>query len=438
MKPVRLNRRALLGGAGVAIALPTLDAMLNDRGFFHRVAHAQAQTAPKRLVIFFFPNGLSSMDDWVPATTGEGFAFQPAMQPLEPFRNDINVLSGIDLDVHGAGGGHEWGTSGFATCVNNSAAGAGGPSMEQLAGQKLGDATKFRSLVVSDNTVPPNYDINLSYISYSAAKTPVPPIRTPRALFDKLFDGASSSMPGAMGPDPSDLVARRRSVLDFVKSDLSRLDRVLGASDRQRLDAHLSGVRELERQLDLVSAAQTRSAACMPPAMPPADDGKYSEASENLLVDLTAFALKCDLTRYASFMISYAGSSMGPAPNQHALTHARDRAKTVPMTQLQVGYFARFLGKLSDDTAREADGTVLDNSLVYLGSELSDGSAHSNSNLPVVLAGKAGGQVRTGRHVHYPQGTLMSKMMLAMLKLGGVPVDEFAGMRDPLEGLTGV
>src|SRR5689334_12329302 len=185
MKSLRLNRRTLLRGAGVAVALPTLDAMLSDRGLLHGVAHAQQQKAPTRLVIFFIPNGLACpagstyddpiMDLWVPATTGSDYEMRPALEPLAAFRDNFNILSGIDLKIGGAGGGHAWGTSGFATCVNNSKTGAGGPSMEQVAAQKLGDQTKLRSLVVSDNSVPPNYDVNLSYISYSAANTPVPP-----------------------------------------------------------------------------------------------------------------------------------------------------------------------------------------------------------------------------------------------------------------------
>ncbi len=425
-----MNRRTLLRGAGIAVALPTLDAMLDDRGWLHQTARAQARKAPIRLVTFFIPNGVP-MGDWVPTTTGTGFAFGRAIVPLAPFREDINVLSGIDLEVHGAGGGHEWGTSGFATCMNNSPSGAGGPSMEQIAAQHLGDATKFRSLVVSDNTVPPNYDTNLSYISYSAASTPVPPIRDPRVLFDKVFKG----MTQGPAPDPSDLVARRRSVLDFVKGDLGRLDRVLGTSDRQRLDAHLSGVRELERQLDLMSSGAA-GPTCAAPAEPTVNGAKYSDEGELLLLDMTALALKCDLTRYASFMVAFGGASAGPAPDQHALTHARDIEKMVPITQRQVTFFAHLLASLKDDTAREGDGTVLDNSLLYLGSEMSDGAAHTNDNLPIVLAGKGGGQVRTGRHIAYPTKTLMSKMMLAMLKLGGVPVDEFAAMREPLGGLT--
>lgn len=431
MSLTQLNRRALLRGAGVAVALPTLEAMLSDRGLLHAVAHAQAQQAPQRLVIFFFPNGLASLDDWIPSTTGSGFAVKPAMAPLEPFRDSLNVLSGIDLKVGGAGGGHEWGTSGFATCVDNSPTGAGGPSMDQVAAQQLGDATRFRSLVVSDNCVPQPYDVNLSYISYSGASNPVPPIRDPKELFDKLFEGYT---PMPAGSQPSDLVARRRSVLDFVKSDLGRLNGVLGSGDRQRLDAHLTGVRELERQLDRSASAQ--AAACALPASPTLDGSKYSEEGENLLIDLTALALKCDLTRYASFMVSYGGASNGPAPNQHALTHDQNREATVPIVAGQVAFFARLLSKLSDDTALEGSGTVLDNSLLYLGSELSGGSQHSNDNLPVVLAGKAGGQVVTGRHIAYPSGTLMKRMMLAMLQLGGVPVSEFAGTNQPLEGLT--
>jgi len=430
MNPIRMNRRTLLRGAGIAVALPTLDAMLDGKGLLYGTAGAQASKPPTRLVIFFIPNGVS-MGDWVPLTTGAGYALRRCMEPLAPFQNDINVLSGIDLEVHGAGGGHEWGTSGFATCVNNSPSGAGGPSMDQVAAQHLGDATKFRSLVVSDNTVPPHYDTNLSYISYSAASSPVPPIRDPKVLFDTVFKG----MTQAPATNPSDIISRRRSVLDFVKGDLGRLNRVLGSSDRQRLDAHLSGVRELERQLDLVSSGAA-GPACVAPAEPTVNGAKYSDEAELLLLDMTALALKCDLTRYASFMVSFGGASAGPAPDQHALTHARDFEKTVPITQRQVAFFAHLLGRLKDDTAREANGTVLDNSLLYLGSEMSDGAAHTNNNLPIVLAGKAGGQVKTGRHIAYPTKTLMSKMMLAMLKFGGVPVDEFAGMSEPLGGLT--
>ena len=134
-------------------------------------------------------------------------------------------------------------------------------------------------------------------------------------------------------------------------------------------------------------------------------------------------------------MVSYGGASMGPAPEQHALTHARDYEKTVPITQRQVAFFAHLLARLKDDTAREANGTVLDNSLLYLGSEMTTGprtpTTTCRSSLPARPAGRS-----TGRHIAYPTKTLMSKMMLAMLKLGGVPVDEFAGMREPLGGLT--
>jgi hypothetical protein len=441
MRSIRLNRRSLLRGAGVAVALPTLEAMLSDRGLLHGVAQAQAQKAPTRLVIFFFPNGLACpagstyeepiLDDWVPATTGAGYSIRSALEPLALYQDSFNILSGIDLKTGGVGGGHEWGTAGFATGVDNSPTGATGPSMEQVAAQHLGDATRFRSLVVSDNSVPPRYDVNLSHISYSAANSPVPPIRDPRELFDKLFQGLSP-MPAGQGP--SDLVLRRRSVLDFVKSDLLRLNGVLGSSDRQRLDAHLTGVRELERQLDLQSSAA--AAACQPPVAPAVDGSKYSQEGENLMIDMTALALKCDLTRYASFMVSYGGSSGGPAPNQHALTHDRNREQCLPIVQLQVGFFARLLSRLSDDTAQEASGSVLDNSLLYLGSELSDGSAHSNNNLPIVLAGKAGGKVQTGRHIAYPKGTLVKQMLLAMLQLGDVPVTSFGGTSEPLGELT--
>jgi hypothetical protein len=259
----------------------------------------------------------------------------------------------------------------------------------------------------------------------------VPPIRTTRALFDHLFSGG---LPGGATAAPSDIVLRRKSVMDFVTGDATRLQKVLGTSDRQRLDAYLTAVRELERQLALTSAA---APTCTTPAAPPdATSNDYSDASELLLLDMLAVALKCDLTRYASFMVAYGGASNGPAPGEHALCHARDVQKILPITQYKVGLFAHFLGRLKDDTAREGSGTVLDNSLIYMGAEMSDGGQHSNSNVPAVLAGKGGWTVITGRHIVYPKGTLMRQTMLAMLKVGGVPVDTFAGTSEPLSGLT--
>ena len=430
MQPIRLSRRTLLRGAGLGVALPTLEAMLTDGGLLVGRAGAQPRKPPKRLVIFFIPNGVPMMH-WTPATTGADYAMPKVLESLAPFRDDMNVLTGLDLETSGAGGGHERGTSGFATCVKNSEAGAGGPSVEQVAAKHLGDTTTLRSLVVSDNVCPARYAVNLSFISYTGPGAPVPPIRTTRPLYDKLFKDPSAG--ATIGP--SELVLRRRSVLDFVKTDITRLERVLGGTDRQRIDAHLTGVRELERQLALTSPA-TPAASCGAFPTPALDGVKYSDESEKLLLDMTAFALKCDLTRFASFMVAFGGASAGPCPGEHALVHARDYAKTVPIKQHQVSLFAHFLKRLKDDTAREADGTVLDNSIIYFGCEMSDGSAHSNRNTPVVLAGKAGGQVRTGRHIVYPARTNIARMMLAMLKLTGAPVDEFGEVRAPLDGLT--
>jgi hypothetical protein len=442
MSSVLLSRRTALRGAGVALALPMLDAMLTDGGLLVRNAGAQPRKPPTRLVIFFIPNGVPASPDstytdvkmpqWTPPTTGRDFVVNKAMLPLAPFRDDINVLTNIDLGIGGTGGGHERGTAGFATCMDQINAGASGPSMEQVAAKYLGDSTRFRSLVVGDNSIPANYNsIPLSYISYSGAGAPVPPIRNPRALFDHLFGG---SVAGSGSAGPSSLVLRRRSVMDFVSGDLTRLQRVLGSSDRQRLDAHLTALRELERQL--LSTSAPVATTCAAPAAPTDKGTTYSDASERLLLDLTALALKCDLTRYASFMVAYGGASNGPAPGEHALCHAHDVEKILPITQYQVGLFAYLLGRLKDDTAREGNGTVLDNSLLYLGAEMSDGGQHSNSNVPAVLAGKAGGTVKTGRHIVYKKGTLMRQTMLAMLQIGGVPVDTFAGTRDPLSGLT--
>ncbi len=454
MKKTRLARRTLLRGAGVALGLPVLEAMLDGKGLLFGVAHAQSTSAaPIRVLTFFLPNGVP-VDRWVPTGTGLNYPMSQCLQSLEPYRAHFNVLSGINLGVGGAGNPHARGSGAFANGMPTTTSGAGGPSVDQVAAQQMKPNTKLTSLAISMENIPNSIGNNevstavYGHASWSARNQPVPPIRDPKQVYQKLVAGGvpnaggSNPAPTPAGPSPLDL--ERKSVLDFVSNDIGRLNAQLGAEDKIRLDAHLTGVRELERSIAALTPSSPpppTAAACTVPNEPPGSLAFTARAK--VMLDLIAFAFSCDLTRYGSFMlgIGNTGSSTGTAnatlvgarTNQHQCAHDGDTDGITKFTVYQVGLFAHLLGKLH--AVSEGNGTLLTNSVIYLGSELSDGRVHSNNNLPVILAGTAGGAIRGGRHIKY-SGPPISRMLLAMLQFAKVPVTGFANQTNPLDSLS--
>jgi hypothetical protein len=458
-----LGRRTLLRGLGVGIALPTLDAMLNDRGLVHGQAWGAA--FPQRLLTYFIPNGMPVMEGrdhsrWEPKVQGRGYDITPCLKPIETFRDDFNVISGLPLGIaQNVGNGHARGGGAFATGVDITVQGATGPSIDQIAAKMKGDATKLRSLVIDvQNRFTSDCGreavSNCYNISWTGALQPVPADSDPIKLYAKLFGAGIPAASGATSMDPqiSHVLKQRQSVIDFVKADLSRLNARVGTSDKGRLDAHLTAIREIERQL--TANAVSGGASCKPGMAPtaasigPTATGGYSPNGAKLLMSLLALAFKCDLTRYASFRLGQAGAGNGPsdpkfAPGasrqQHDAAHARDMGSLQAYTVAHMTMFNHLLTELKgNDTTREGTGYVLDNSIIYLGSEMFDGSTHANNLQPVVLAGRAGGQHVTGRHMLFPKGSGKSvgNMLLAMLKFAGIPVTNLGKHVEPLPGLT--
>lgn len=421
----RWNRRAFLGGAGVALALPFLPSLRPRR------LAAQPAEVKKRLLVIYTPNGMN-MADWIPAATGADYALSPILRPLAPIKGKVLVLSGVDNRpaITEGFGQHAPATASFLTCrhVAKSQEVANGISMDQVAAASLGAATRFASLQLGTDGGSSAGGCDGGYscaytrnISWAGRGSPMPKMIRPRAVFDLLFAGSD---PDATTAEQERRLLYDRSVLDAVLADAQRLERKLGASDREKLDQYMSGVRELELRLG------GSGPACAAGERPP--EGPDFPDRVRLMLDLMALAIQCDLTRVVTFMMgnSISGQSfpwIGVPDAHHAISHhQRDPAKLAKLTVIdrweveQMVYLAQKLDAMDD-----GDGaTVLDNSLLYFSSEVADGNSHANLDLPILLAGRAGSDIRPGRHIRY-RGARLADLYISMLSHLGVSVDTF-------------
>lgn len=431
--PFRLSRRTFLKGAGAALSLPLLEAMLPG------TARAQA-AAPRRFFAFYVPNGIH-MPAWTPSSSGAGYALTPILAPLAPHQADVLVLSGLDnyaATAQGNGAGdHARGTACFLTCVHPyKTEGSNlslGPSVDQLIADHLSGQTQLRSLELGceggGSTGGCDSGYSCAYtrnISWRTATTPVPKLTNPRSVFDRLFAGFNP------GESWESIAKRRRykqSVLDFVMQDAQRLDARLGGRDRAKLDEYMTSVRELELRLD--NATADEGPTCQPFAQPegtPQDFGEHVR----LMLDLVALSFQCDITRVGSFMLGNGGSNrsysfIGVPGAHHELSHHQgDPAKHAALQTIntwEVEQLAYLLGKLK--AADDVTGSVLDNTLVFFSSEVEDGNSHRHYDLPVLLAGGGGGMVTPGRHVSYPGNTPIANLFVSILQGMGVATSTF-------------
>jgi len=429
----RLSRRLVLRGAGAVLALPFLDAM-----------EARAQSSsPRRLVLLFSPNG-TVYDRWAPTRTATGFTLSGVLSPLAPFQSKLNVLGNLDMAsaLDGPGDGHQKGIGHLWTGVDlqpgtlfGTVDWASGPSVDQRLADVVGGVTRLRSLELGVQVARARvYD----RMVYRAAGQPLPPLVDPLAVFETLFgDG-----------DPVQAAkrrARRRSVLDAVLGEYGAVTAKVGAGDKRRLDAHATAVREVERRLEALGQPGPSCVRPDAPARPSLTAaGSYPELGR-LQMDLLALALACDVTRVASLQWSTAASNvvfswLGQSIEHHELSHRGDddvdaRAQLEAIHRWYAEQAAYLLGKL--DTAQEADGSVLDHSLVLWGNELGKGNVHSPVSVPFVTAGAAGGAVRTDQFLetaHAPHNALL----LAALHAFGVMDASFGDASvcpGPLPGL---
>ena len=428
-----LSRRTFLQGVGVTMALPLLDSMV---GAQTPLAQSAAAAKP-RFVAFYIPHG-ATMDKWTPAGEGTGFGFSEILKPLEPFRDRVNVISGLAHPfVAGAGGAdvsaganHTRAAAVFLTgAVPERGAQAHlGVSADQMAAQHIGQDTPLPSLELSIEESVLNCEAAFSCayrnsIAWKSATEPLPMYDNPRQVFEKLF---------GVGATDAERRARRsesRSLLDSVMGQVSSLQKDLPPGDRRRLTQYLEDVREIERRIQRAEASSRQDLTV--PEVPTGVPATFQEHLK-LLMDLQVIALQADITRVSTLMFARElSTAVYPEttirdPFHNLSHHSNDRANMDRFAQLNtyhVTKLAYFVEKLN--SVHDGDGTLLDHSLVLYGSSLSDGNQHNFSPLPIVLAGGASGRVQGGRHLVFPKDTHMSNLLVAMLDKIGVPTEKF-------------
>jgi hypothetical protein len=330
--------------------------------------------------------------------------------------------------------------------------GAGGPSFDLFLGAVLGSATKFRTLVghreLADGASEGATSAHMNNIAWSGPGMVAPADRDPLHFFSTLVSAVQPAQSTTQtGPTPEVLaaIARKKSVLDHVIGEIGSLQTRVGAVDKARLDSHLTAVREVERVATTAPSAMTMGASCMAPAaMPTAEEIMGYDTRTKVYLRTIALAFRCDLTRYASFAQSNGYDSRtytdlsGNVGDHHGITHNGMYGPMAPTIEMKfVTYFMSTLAYLLNElkSTPEGTGTLLDNSLIYYGTEMGEGY-HTTKKMPVVLAGKAGGQVETGRHIVYPDATPMARLFLSIVQLAGSKATTFGtGGTTPLEGL---
>ncbi len=428
-----MNRRFFLRGVGVSMALPLLES-LSGRAFAQNSAvgslpgKAVGDRRPLRMVCIgnllgFYPQA------FFPASTGPGYELPESIQALKPLQKEFTLFSGLD---HGVKGGH-FAMSSFLSGVRTADAKGmpeGNITLDQRAAETLGGATRFPTLALGSESGIHGGCL----MSWTRSGTRVPPISTPRELFRKLFvsDGAAGL---AASLDRLDL---KNSILDAVQGDAKSLERHLGQRDKEKLDEYFTSVRDVEKQLEL-----RRKWAAVPkpdPKMPePANKDFVSDLP--VMYDLIALALQTDSTRIATFEIGgdFEAAAFGLSGGYHAFSHHGQRpeaiAALIKMERYQSEQFARFLGKLK--SIEDGAGTLLDHSMVLFGSGMGNANSHTNSNLPIILAG---GGFKHGEHKAYPAKGLnrqpLCNLYLSMLHRFGAEVEKFGTSSSTLTGLA--
>ncbi len=438
----RFSRRQLLASLGAGAAATPLLPLFESES-------KAAKGDIARVVMMFSPNG-TIRPNWLPTGGQSDFTLSPILASLEPVRDQIVVLAGIRYPSGGAGNNHMAGPSKFTTGTGlldgdefpgggDASSGWGaGTSIDQTHAAMVGGETPFASLEFGVRVTGSNVRHRLSY---AGSNMPIPPENDPAAMFDRLFS--------EFGVDQAELArlrAERRSVLDVLSSQTGALQSKVGTSDVAKMEAHLEGIREIEKRLDLDGA--TGEHCEVPELTVPGDalaTAAYPEVSA-LQLELLTMAFACDLTRSATFL--WSGSTSGQTfpwldigEGHHDLSHEGDGNEDAQqkLTDINTWYaeqFAAFVQMLG--SIPEGDGTMLDNTIVLWGNELSKGNSHQIDPIPLVMAGGRNLGINTGRFLSFDDGTIHNRVLVSILQAMGHDVDSYGELDSgsgPLPGL---
>lgn len=416
------NRRHFLRASGISMTLPFLESLTG------RLSAKAAASPPMRMVCIgnllgFYPPA------FFPTKTGADYELPESVEALKPHQKDFTLYSGLD---HGLKGGH-FAMSSFLSGVRTSDAKGmpeGNITVDQRAAEMMGGATRFPSLTLGSESGIHGGCL----MSWTRSGTRVPPISTPRELFQKLFINQDArSLAASM-----DRLDMKASILDAVNGDARSLQRQLGQRDKEKLDEYFTSVRDVEKQIEL-----RRQWASVPKPKPGMEEPKNRDFVADLPVmyDLIVLALQTDSTRIATLEIGgdFEASAFNIKSSYHALSHHGQREEAISalikMERYQTEQFARFLAKLK--SIQDGAGTLLDHSMVLFGSGMGNANAHTNSNLPLILAG---GGFKHGEHKTFatkgPGRQVLCNLYLSMLQRFGLEVENFGTSTGTLTGLV--
>lgn len=413
------------------LALPVLESML---GGFAQAAPTSG--IPKRLLLFYMPNGVH-MPAWRPTGEGPVWQLSETLQPLAAVKDKLLVVSGLANrpGQPDGPGDHAAGTGSFLTATHVFKTEGenirNGISMDQVAANASGAQTPLPSLQLGldGGGATGNCDSGYSCayarnISWANSQTPLPKITEPRLVVDRLFAGVD---PTATREQAARRRLYRKSVLDYVREDATRLQGRLGSTDRTKMEQYLTGIRELELRIEALENAPV----CEAPG--PYGDIPDAVAKSAIMNDLMVLSMQCDATRIISYMLSNAGSGrsynfLGVSEGHHQISHHESLQANYDKLKLierwEVEQFADLVRKMN--AVQELDGsTLLDNSLVFMSSEISDGNRHNHTDLPVLVAGSGGGVLRQDRHIVYGQERPIADLFITMLRAMGVSINQF-------------
>jgi hypothetical protein len=424
-----IPRRTVLRGLGSVLALPLLDSMVP--------ALSALQKTPGRPInrfgVLYVPNGMI-MKDYLPLTEGATYELTPTLRALAPFRQHVLVLSGLEcVPTPGRpGGAHAKASTRFLTDVSPPTSETwldAGISMDQILAQETGKQTQVASLELaiesSETTGACDTGFACPYtntISWRSQSTPLPTQNNPRVIFERLFGDSTST-------DPRARLARlrhRRSVLDSVSDELAHLHGALPPGDRTKLAEYLEAIRDVEQRIQIAEAQSDRE---LPLVENPAGIPAGWEDHVNLMFDLQVLAFQCDLTRVITLMLGHEHSGMtypqiGVPDAHHPISHHQQEpdkvAKVAKINAYHMQTFAKLLAKLQ--ATADGDGTLLDHVTMMYGAGMADSNSHSPIDIPLILAGGGGGQLKGGRHIRFKNMPL-ANLHLTLLDQFGVNWD---------------